>query len=81
MLALDPKSLETRSLARNEVPFRQDDKVTAIYFIESGVLRIERRTFDGRTLILGTTPANAPRSSDFHAPLSRVTQDFAAAAQ
>jgi CRP/FNR family transcriptional regulator, dissimilatory nitrate respiration regulator len=58
MLALDPKSLETRSLARNEVLFRQGDKVAAIYFIESGVLRIERRTFDGRTLILGTTPAN-----------------------
>jgi len=58
MLALDPKSLERRSLARNEVLFRQGDKVTAIYFIESGVLRIERRTFDGRTLILGTTPAN-----------------------
>ena len=58
MLALDPESLERRSLARNEVLFRQGDKVTAIYFIESGSLRIERRTFDGRTLILGTTPAN-----------------------
>ena len=58
MLTLDPNSLERRSLARNEVLFRQGDKVKAIYFIESGVLRIERRTFDGRTLILGTTPAN-----------------------
>ena len=58
MLGLDPKSLETRSLARNEILFRQGDKVAAIYFIESGLLRIERRTFDGRTLILGTTPAN-----------------------
>jgi len=58
MLPLDPNSLERRSLARNEVLFRQGDKVKAIYFIESGVLRIERRTFDGRTLILGTTPAN-----------------------
>ena len=58
MLALDLESLERRSLARNEVLFRQGDKVAAIYFIESGVLRIERRTFDGRTLILGTTPAN-----------------------
>jgi len=58
MLPLDPNSLERRSLARNEVLFRQGDKVKAIYFIESGDLRIERRTFDGRTLILGTTPAN-----------------------
>src|SRR5262245_8204140 len=34
MLALDQASLERRSLARNEVLFRQGDKVTAIYFIE-----------------------------------------------
>ena len=46
------------SLARNEVLFRQGDKVTAIYFIETGCLRLERRTFDGRTLTLGTTAAN-----------------------
>src|SRR5262249_5012802 len=45
-------------LARNEVLFRQGDKVRAIYFIEQGRLRLERRTFDGRLLILGTTPAN-----------------------
>src|SRR5438093_13089934 len=58
MLALDQQSLERRSLVRNEVLFRQGDKVTAIYFIEEGRLRLERRTFDGRLLILGTTPAN-----------------------
>ena len=58
MLALDPKTLKRRSLAKNEVLFRQGDKVTAIYFIEAGQLRLERRTFDGRTLIVGTTPAN-----------------------
>ena len=57
MLALDQDSLEQRSLARNEVLFRQGDKVTAIYFIEEGRLRLERRTFDGRLLFLGTTPA------------------------
>jgi CRP-like cAMP-binding protein len=57
MLALDQDSLERRSLARNEVLFRQGDKVTAIYFIEEGRLRLERRTFDGRLLFLGTTPA------------------------
>ena len=57
MLGLDPKTLERRSLARNEVLFRQGDKVTAIYFIEAGRLRLDRRTFDGRSLVLGTTPA------------------------
>jgi CRP-like cAMP-binding protein len=57
MLPLDQETLERRSLARNEVLFRQGDRVTAIYFVEAGRLRLERRTFDGRVLILGTTPA------------------------
>ena len=56
-LLLDQQALEKRSLARNEVLFRQGDKVTAIYFVEAGRLRLERRTFDGRLLVLGTTPA------------------------
>jgi len=57
MLALDEKALERRSLARDEVLFRQGDKVTAIYFIETGRLRLDRRTFDGRSLIVGISPA------------------------
>lgn len=57
MLTLDQQTLERRSLARNEVLFRQGEKVTAIYFVESGRLRLDRRTFDGRSLVLGTTPA------------------------
>jgi CRP-like cAMP-binding protein len=57
MLALDQHALERRSLARNEVLFRQGEKVTAIYFIEAGRLRLDRRTIDGRLLVLGTTPA------------------------
>src|SRR5438552_13705261 len=57
LLALDQSVLEKRSLARNEVLFRQGDKVTAIYFIEAGRLHLERRTFDGRSLVLGTTSA------------------------
>ena len=57
MLALDQQALERRSLARNEALFRQGDRVTAIYFIETGRLRLDRRTFDGRTLIVGTAPA------------------------
>jgi len=55
MLGLDEQALERRSLARNEALFRQGEKVTAIYFVEAGRLRLERRTFDGRTLVLGTT--------------------------
>jgi CRP-like cAMP-binding protein len=57
MLPFDEQALERRSLARNEVLFRQGDKVSAIYFVETGRLRLERRTFDGHTLVLGTTPA------------------------
>ena len=57
MLGLDQKALKRQSLARDEVLFRQGDKVTAIYFIEAGRLRLDRRTFDGRLLCLGTTPA------------------------
>ena len=57
MLGFDPQTLERRALARNEVLFRQGDKITAIYFIETGRLRLDRRTFDGRILVLGTTPA------------------------
>lgn len=53
MLALDQQALERRSLARNEVLFRQGEKVAAIYFIEAGWLRLERRTFDGRLLNFG----------------------------
>ncbi len=58
MLGLDEHALQRRSLARNETLFRQGDEVAAIYFVEAGGLRLERRTFDGRLLILGVTPAN-----------------------
>jgi CRP-like cAMP-binding protein len=57
MLGLNEQTLERQLLDRNEVLFRQGDKVTAIYFVEVGRLRLERRTFDGRQLVLGTTPA------------------------
>jgi len=55
MLGLDEQNLERRSLARNEALFRQGEKVTAIYFVEAGRLRLERQTFDGRSLVVGTT--------------------------
>jgi CRP-like cAMP-binding protein len=57
MILLDEAKLERRSLARNELLFRQGDKVQAIYFIEKGRLRLDRRTFDGRSLVFGTTSA------------------------
>lgn len=57
MLTLDQKSLQRRSLARNETLFRQGDQAAAIYFVDTGRLRLERRTFDGRPLVLGTTGA------------------------
>jgi CRP-like cAMP-binding protein len=57
MLGLAELSVERRSLSRNEVLFRQGDEVAAIYFVEAGRLRLERRTFDGRLLVLGITPA------------------------
>ena len=55
MLGLDEQTLERRSLAQNEALFRQGDKVNAIYFVEAGRLRLERQTFDGRSLVVGTT--------------------------
>ena len=57
MLSLDETKLERRSLARSEFLFRQGDKVQAIYFIEEGRLRLDRRTFDGRSLVFGTSSA------------------------
>jgi CRP-like cAMP-binding protein len=57
MLLLDETRLERRSLARNEYLFRQGDSVHAIYFIEEGRLRLDRRTFDGRSLVFGTSSA------------------------
>jgi len=57
MLLLDESKLQRRSLARNELLFRQGDKVQAIYFIEEGRLRLDRRTFDGRSLVIGTNSA------------------------
>jgi CRP-like cAMP-binding protein len=58
MFALDEDKLERRSLGRNELLFRQGDRVQAIYFIEQGRLRLDRRTFDGRSLVFGTNSAS-----------------------
>src|SRR5262249_38632438 len=57
MPLLDETNLQRRSLARNELLFRQGDKVQAIYFIEEGRLRLDRPAFDGRSLVIGTNSA------------------------
>jgi len=57
MLSLDETKLQRRSLARSEFLFKQGEKVQAIYFIEEGRLRLDRRTFDGRSLVFGTSSA------------------------
>jgi CRP-like cAMP-binding protein len=57
MLSFDETKLEWRSFARNEYPFRQGDKVRAIHFIEDGRLRLDRRTFDARSLVFETSSA------------------------
>jgi len=57
MLGLDDTKRERRSVGRSEVLFRRGDRVTAIYFIEEGRLGLERRTFDDRRLVVGTTAA------------------------
>jgi CRP/FNR family transcriptional regulator, dissimilatory nitrate respiration regulator len=57
MFSLDENKLERRSLERNELLFRQGDRVQAIYFIEEGRLRLDRRTFDGRSLVFGASSA------------------------
>ena len=57
MFALDEDKLERRSLGRGELLFRQGDRVHAIYFIEQGRLRLDRHTFDGRSLVFGSSAA------------------------
>lgn len=54
MLAVDHRVVETHTLRRNTTLFRQGDRATAIYFVESGRLRLERRTSDGRLVVIHT---------------------------
>ncbi|HEV2336987.1 MAG TPA: cyclic nucleotide-binding domain-containing protein [Stellaceae bacterium] len=64
-----PRSLEAgsgaRDLAAGEVLFRQGDRPTAIYRVESGRLRLVRRTLDDHLVILHTA-----RPGDFFKPRS-----------
>ncbi len=48
----ESESRQTRRLKKGEVLFRRNQTVTAIHRVERGLLRLERRTFDGRLLVL-----------------------------
>lgn len=54
MLTIDARVVETRALPRHATLFRQGDEATAIYLVESGRLRLERRTSDGRLVVIHT---------------------------
>ena len=45
-------AVRTRAIARESALFRRDEEVDRMNRIESGRIRLERRTFDGRLLIL-----------------------------
>jgi CRP-like cAMP-binding protein len=46
--------VQIRTVARNATLFRQGDEASAIYLVESGRLRLERRTIDGRLVVIHT---------------------------
>jgi CRP-like cAMP-binding protein len=47
----------TRTLARGDVLFRQGDRAVAIFRVVHGRFRLERRTLDGRLVVLHTARA------------------------
>ena len=51
---LDHSQIMSRSLNPSEKLFREGDPAEAVFFIESGVLRLERRTVDGRLVTVHT---------------------------
>ena len=57
LLSIDDRWLVTKDLKPGEVLFRQGDGVRALFFVESGQVRLERRTFDGRLTAMHTARA------------------------
>lgn len=49
--------VRTKALARGEALFRQGDAKTGVFEVTLGRLRLERRTFDGRLVVLHTARA------------------------
>ena len=70
-----PRSLEAgsvvRDLAAGEVLFRQGDRAAAIYRVESGRLRLVRRTLDDHLVILHTA-----RPGEFFAEASLFAEAY-----
>lgn len=54
MLPLKHLSTKTRSLDKGERLFQQGDPARAIFSLETGRLRLERRTFDGGLVLIHT---------------------------
>lgn len=54
---LFPGSVQTETLAAGANLFRQGDPTTAVYYVESGRLRLERYTAAGTTVVLHTACA------------------------
>ncbi len=57
MPPLSHPSRQTRSLRQGEALFRQGDEAIAIYWVERGRVRLERRTFDGCSILIHTALA------------------------
>jgi CRP-like cAMP-binding protein len=53
-MPLDQVAAETRRIGKGEVLFRQGDAASAIFWVEKGRVRLERRTFDGRLVLIHT---------------------------
>jgi CRP-like cAMP-binding protein len=53
----DVAPTRSRSLARGECLFRQGDATHGVFRVARGRLRLERRTFDGRLVVLHTARA------------------------
>ncbi|MCB5174352.1 Crp/Fnr family transcriptional regulator [Microvirga lenta] len=51
----DDAASRTRNLASGETLFRQGDVATGMFRVESGAIRLERTTFDGRRIVLHTS--------------------------
>jgi CRP-like cAMP-binding protein len=56
-MPLSQISSKTHSLQKGEALFRQGETAAAIYWVEKGCIRLERRTFDGRLVLIHTALA------------------------
>lgn len=71
MLTIDARVVETRALPPHATLFRQGDEATAIYLVDSGRLRLERHTSDGRLVVIHTA-----RPGEFFAEASLFSEVY-----